>query len=53
MKNTFDTNSRFFSSQKYARNKKEKKFWPQGLQIAAVQQSFPNVGGNALFCRGH
>ena len=29
-----------FFLQKYARNKKERFFWPQGLQIAAFQQSF-------------
>ena len=27
-------------SQKYARNKKERNFLPQGLQIAALKQSF-------------
>ena len=27
-------------SQNYARNKKERNFWPQCLQIAAFQQSF-------------
>ena len=29
-----------FYSQKNARNKKERNFLPQGLQIAAFQQSF-------------
>ena len=38
-KNAFITNSRFFL-QKYARNKKKSKKLPQGLQIAAFQQSF-------------
>ena len=39
MNSAFATNSRFFS-QKYAHNKKERNFLPQGLQIAAFQQSF-------------
>ena len=39
IKNAFDNNSRFFS-QKYACNKKDRNVWPQGFQIAAVQQSF-------------
>ena len=39
IKNAFDTNSRFVS-QKWACNKKERNFEPQGLQIAAFQQCF-------------
>ena len=35
MNNVFDTDS-----QKYASNKKEQTFCPQGLQIAGFQQSF-------------
>ena len=42
-KKAFVTNSIYFS-QKYARNKKERHFSLQGLQIAAFQQSFSNVG---------
>ena len=34
-----DTNSRF-SSEKYAHNKKERNFSPEGIQIVAFQQSF-------------
>ena len=42
-----------FFKQKYAHNKKERNFWPQGLKIAVFQQSFfspmlvetPNFGG--------
>ena len=43
MNNAFNTHLRFFS-QKYARNKKERKFWPQGLLIAAFQQSYSQFG---------
>ena len=39
VKNAFDTNL-IFVSQKCARNKKERNLGPQGLQIAAFQQSF-------------
>ena len=33
-------------SQKYAHNKKERNFWPQGIQIAAFQQSFSQCWWN-------
>ena len=37
--NAFSTNL-IFLHEKYAHNKKERHFLPQGLQIAAFQQSF-------------
>ena len=52
IKNVFATNSELFS-QKYARSKIERHFLLQSLQFAAFQQSFPNVGENTLFLRGH
>ena len=36
----------------YARNKEERNFGPQGLQIAAFQQGFSQCG-KTLFWRGH
>ena len=40
-------------SQKYAGNKKKRKYLTQSFQIVAFQQSFPDVGENTLFWRGH
>ena len=51
IKNEFDTNSRFVL-QKCARNKKERNFGPQGLQIAAFQQSFSQCWGKCSILEG-
>ena len=37
-----------FFHKKDAGNKKERNYWPQGLQIVAFLQLFPNVNENAL-----
>ena len=53
IKNTFCINWKLFS-EKYAGNKKERNYWPQGLQIVVFQQSFfSNLGEKVLFWRGH
>ena len=56
IKIAFGINSGFFS-QKYARNNEDRNFLPQGLQIAALLQSFsqcwwkrPILEGSLIYC---
>ena len=48
----FDTNSRFFS-QKYVRNKQKEILDRNVFKLQRFSKVFPNVGGDALFWRGH
>ena len=51
MENELDTNSRFDAG-KYA-HKKIDFFYRKVLKLQGFRKVFANVGGNALFWRGH
>ena len=53
MKNEFDTNSRFFCHKNRHVIKRKKIFYLNVFKLQRFSKVLSNVGGNALFWRGH